>query len=372
MRITFVLPHAGMAGGIRVIAIYAQRLQARGHEVTVVSTSWKPPGRRRRALAALRRWMHHLDPRARGPLDPSHFDGTDINHVRIRRRGPLTDADVPDADVVVATWWKTAKWVNDFSPSKGAKAYFVQDYGAHEGQPLDAVVKTWQYPLHKMVISRWLMKLIEEHCGETDADYVPNAVDLDRFFAPLRQRQPRPTVGFLYNPAPQKGCDIILEAIDYARHRIPELQVVAYGPVDPHPNLPLPPGTKYWKFAPDEQLREIYASCDAWLFGSRLEGFGLPILEAMACRTPVIATPAGAAPELVSPGGGMLVKLDDPISMGEAIVRMMKLPESGWRAMSDKAYATVSTYTWDDATDLFEASLIRAIERSKTDALNAA
>ncbi len=37
MRVTFVLPHAGMAGGIRVLAIYAGRLHQRGHDVTVVS-----------------------------------------------------------------------------------------------------------------------------------------------------------------------------------------------------------------------------------------------------------------------------------------------------------------------------------------------
>ena len=44
MRVTFVLPYAGMTGGNRVLAIYAERLHRRGHEVTVVS---EPQAQRR-------------------------------------------------------------------------------------------------------------------------------------------------------------------------------------------------------------------------------------------------------------------------------------------------------------------------------------
>ena len=38
MRVTFVLPHAGLQGGVRVVAIYAEQLKRRGHEVFVIST----------------------------------------------------------------------------------------------------------------------------------------------------------------------------------------------------------------------------------------------------------------------------------------------------------------------------------------------
>lgn len=354
-----------MAGGIRVMAIYAERLQRRGHEVSVVSTDWIPPGRKARIWRVVRRWLHLVNPAAEGPLDRSHFDGLDIRHIRLNRHGPVTDADVPDADVVVATWWETAQWVADLSPRKGAKAYFVQDYGAHKGQPMDAVKATWSLPLHKIAISKWLIRLTQEHCPDDVVDYVPNAVDHERFHAPPRGKQTRPTVGFLYNSAPQKGTDTIIKALEIARRTIPDLHVVAYGPGNPKAELALPEGAEYWRFAPDDKLKEIYGACDAWLFGSRLEGFGLPILEAMACRTPVIATPAGAAPELVGEGGGgVLVGYDDPAGMAAAIVKIVRLPDDQWRVMSDKAYATVRDYSWEDATDLFEAGLRRAIERS--------
>jgi glycosyltransferase involved in cell wall biosynthesis len=365
LRISFVLPHAGLSGGIRVVAIYAEQLIRRGHQVTVISTEWEPPGRRGKAKAMVRKWLHQLNPRAKGSLDPSHFDGLNVDHRRVTGSRAVTDADVPDADVVVATWWETAPWVASLSSCKGAKAYFVQDYGAHDGQPMDAVAETWKLPLHKIVISKWLMSLIDHHNGDPHADYVPNAVDQAMFHAPPRGKQKRPTVGLQYNPVPQKGCDIMVNAIELAMRSVPDLHTVGYGPGEPQHHTPLPSGAEYWQYAPNHKLKEIYASCDAWLFGSRLEGFGLPILEAMACRTPVIATPAGAAPERLGEGGGMLVKPDDAHDMAAAIERVAAMPDHEWRAMSDRAHRTATRYTWEDATALFEQSLRRAMERSR-------
>jgi glycosyltransferase involved in cell wall biosynthesis len=101
----------------------------------------------------------------------------------------------------------------------------------------------------------------------------------------------------------------------------------------------------------------VYARCDAWLFASRSEGFGLPLLEAMACRTPTIATPTGAAPELAEAGGGVLVPFEDPRAMAAEIVRMVTLPDADWRRASDAAHAAATRYTWADAAVLFEAAL---------------
>ena len=363
MRITFILPYAGIAGGIRVIAIYAQHLKQRGHDVRVISTALPAHGR----LARARQQFNSLLQRTRiipqSPPDPSHFNGVDVAHTKIREARPVTDADVPDGDVVIATWWETAPWVAQLSTRKGVKMYFVQDYGAHEGQPMDQVAATWMLPLRKMAISKWLVRLIEEYSGDVDVDYVPNAVDPAKFHATPRGKQSRPTVGFLFNPSPQKGCDIIAQAVEIARKKVPDLQVVAFGPGQWR-DAELPTNTRLLTCAPDDKLKDIYAQCDAWIFGSRSEGFGLPILEAMACRTPVIGTPAGAAPELLAEGGGILVKLDDPHDMAEAIVKVVRLSESSWRQMSDAAHFTASRFTWEDATTVFEDALRRELERN--------
>jgi glycosyltransferase involved in cell wall biosynthesis len=127
----------------------------------------------------------------------------------------------------------------------------------------------------------------------------------------------------------------------------------------------LPPRAEFHFRPPQSRLRELYAECDAWLFSSQTEGFGLPILEAMACRTPVIATPAGAAPELLADGGGILVNPEDPEDMARAIERIITLSESDWSRLSDLAFSTASRHNWDDSTDRFEAALQAAIHKPK-------
>ena len=95
----------------------------------------------------------------------------------------------------------------------------------------------------------------------------------------------------------------------------------------------------------------------AWLFASRTEGYGLPLLEAMACRTPVIGTPAGAAPELIAGGGGLLVEPESPEAMAAAIVQVVRMTDEQWRTMSDAAHATAAGYRWDASAARFEEAL---------------
>jgi glycosyltransferase involved in cell wall biosynthesis len=359
MRITFVLAHAGMSGGVRVVGTYAKLLKQRGHEVVIVSTPHRWPRRRERLYHSMRRLVQA----ALGQRDPSHLDDVDVEHHVIRHMPPVTGADVPDADVVVATWWETAEWVAALADEKGAKAFFVQHYEAHDSQPVDRVAAAWRLPLHKIAISDWLVDLARDRFGDHDVSLVPNAVDLGLFHAPPRGKRATPAVGFMYSYKTYKGCDICVRAIELARRELPDLQVIAFGTHGECRELPLPHRTELEVLPPQHRLREIYASCDTWLFGSRTEGFGLPLLEAMACRTPVIATPAGAAPELVGHGGGVLVSPEDPEEMARAIVDVVHQSPTAWRAMSDRAYNAAASYTWDEATVRFEAALKRAIEK---------
>jgi glycosyltransferase involved in cell wall biosynthesis len=359
MRITFLSPPFNLTGGQRVVAIYAQKLHERGHEVAVVA-SREPKWTLREIARSLIR--HGTWPRRE---TISHFDEIDPECRVIARDGPILDADVPDADLVVATWWETAEWLAKLSPRKGVKAHYMQDYEFWGGAP-ERVDATCRLPFPKILLAEWVGKLLREKFQFTDYTVVPCAVDTGLFHADPRGKQARPTVGLHYTTFLNKGCDIILEAIAIARRAIPDLKVVAFSSQPPSRTLPLPADCDFGIRVPNERLKGIYGRCDAWLFGTRVEGFGLPILEAMACRTPVIGTPAGAAPELIGQGGGYLVRPEDPGDMAAAIGRIVALPDAEWRAMSDIAYNTASRYSWDDATDRFEAALIRAFERSRS------
>jgi glycosyltransferase involved in cell wall biosynthesis len=354
MKITFVLGTAGLCGGIRVVATYAKLLQERGHEVSVVSMAAAQPTLKEQLRSLLRGkgWIHV----SKNP--PSHFDNLDIPHRTFNSKPQLGDEDIPDADVVVATFWITAEWVANLSQKKGAKAYFVQGYEVFGGRG----AATYYLPLHKIVISQYLLDLMQNRHGDRNLSLVPNSVDLQQFNSPVRGKQKTPTVGMLYSTELGKGCDLSLKAVALARQQIPNLRLIAFGVSQPAPELPLPANTEYIRQPSQDAIKDIYSQCDAWLFGSRAEGFGLPILEAMACRTPVIAFPAGAAPELVTDGAGIMVEPENPEAMAKAIVEVCQLSEERWQIMSDRAYTRAASYSWEDATTLFEAALQKTID----------
>jgi glycosyltransferase involved in cell wall biosynthesis len=301
-----------------------------------------------------------------------HFDSLPIAHRVLERDRVVTDADVPEADVVVATWWRTAEAVNALSPSRGAKVYFIQhDERVFNERPehqaaREAVERSWRLPLHRVVVAKWIADEMVRTGVAGAIGVVPNAVDVEQFHAARRGKQETPTIGMLYAPVRFKGCDIGFAAFELAKKSVPHLRMVCLS--DPEAPPGLPDGVEFVSRPSQDRIRDVYAACDAWLFCSRSEGFGLPILEAMACRTPVIGTPAGAAPDLIPQGGGMLVPHEDPRAMSDAICRILAMPETEWVQMSEAAHRTATSYSWDDAVARFERELERAIEGNRSGA----
>jgi len=354
MKITFILPHAALSGGTRVAAIYAERLQKRGHEVTIVSIPKPSLTLKGKVKALLKDKKIPLRKKS-----PSHLDDITVEHKILEKYRPITNNDVPEADVVIATWWETAEWVITFNKSKGIKFYFVQGHEIFHDQTVERIKSTYRLPLKKITISNWLLDIMDKEYGDKEVSLVPNGVDYEFFNAPRRGKQLTLTVGFIYHASPIKGCDIIIEALKSVQKNIPKMKIIAFGINRPSSELPLPASTRFCYQPKQVIIREIYSSCDIWIFGSRSEGFGLPILEAMACRTPVIATPAGAAPEILKNGGGILLSNYTVESMAKAILGINDMAESDWQMISEQAHEAVRKYSWDDATVLFEKSLLK-------------
>ena len=199
MKITFVLPHAGLGGGTKVVATHAHELTCLGHVVKVVSTPRAPAPLKERVRRFIRGQgkMHTL----------SHFDGLDVDHHIIESFRPIVDSDVPDADAIVATWWETAEWVNRMNKRKGSKFYFVQHHEIFDYLPIERCKATYKMPLRKIVVSKWLQDVLRENYNE-DSDIVPNSINRSLFFSQDRQKQDLPTVGFLYAPMPDKGLAV--------------------------------------------------------------------------------------------------------------------------------------------------------------------
>lgn len=355
MKISFIIPANSFSGGIRVIGIIAEALVQRGHDVHLFAQPFKHPGLKGKV-------RHYLKTGRLPKLPPEgpFLDGLGARLHKIDKPRPVMDADLPDADIVVATWWETAFWVDKLSDSKGAKTYFMQDYGA-AGQEFEKISPTWALPMTFVTLTNTLAGMIREKNPDADITVVPNAVDQDIFNAPFRRRGQPPRIGFMHRVPHLKGADLALAALEKIRAAVPDLRVSAVSPA----LIPLPDWIDLVHRPDDARLVETYQACDLWLFPSRMEGFGMPIVEAMACRTPVISTRVGGAPDLIRDGeNGFLVDIEDVDAMAEKAISILTGPVEDWDRMSDAAWGTVSSYTWSDAAAMFERAFETAIAKA--------
>ena len=89
----------------------------------------------------------------------------------------------------------------------------------------------------------------------------------------------------------------------------------------------------------------LYRGAVAFIFPSRYEGFGLPVLEALACGTPVVGSDAASIPEVVG-SAGVLLPPDDAEGMAGALIQLAT--DEGFRAeLSRRALAQAARFSWE-------------------------
>ena len=103
-------------------------------------------------------------------------------------------------------------------------------------------------------------------------------------------------------------------------------------------------------FVPDEMLPAIYSAAEVLAFPSLYEGFGLPILEAMACGTPVVASHASCLPE-VAEGAALMIEPTDIDGLSAAL-ELVLLDTTLRARLIEQGRKRASKYTWQHAAEL--------------------
>jgi alpha-1,3-rhamnosyl/mannosyltransferase len=98
-------------------------------------------------------------------------------------------------------------------------------------------------------------------------------------------------------------------------------------------------------YLPDEQVAQLLAGARALIFPSLYEGFGLPVLQAMASGTPVILTRRSAMPE-VAGAAGSYIESDDPDGLRDAMSHLID-DQAYWQVCTDAGLQQARLFTWE-------------------------
>lgn len=179
-----------------------------------------------------------------------------------------------------------------------------------------------------------------------------NGVDHQRFFPLARAGEQRPLmIGYLASLARRKRVDRLIRAYALLRRRTCDVRLVigGTGPLLAElrqlvRELGLEGDVEFRGFVPDEALNAFYNELDIFAFPSDYEGFGLPLLEAMACGVPVVATALSSHPEIVA-DAGILVQAD-PESLAQGLEQLAGDAEFR-RRLSARGIQRAQSFSWE-------------------------
>lgn len=150
---------------------------------------------------------------------------------------------------------------------------------------------------------------------------------------------------------PRKGLDLLLRALKLVNEQISaDLLVVGPGnqnePKRRAASLGVSNKVFFLGSVDPITLQKCYAICDVFVFPSRLEGFGLPLLEATQAAKPIVATNVGAIPELVENGINAYLADPNERSIAAAIITALEDKQNG-RINKKFSKTALNNFSWE-------------------------
>jgi glycosyltransferase involved in cell wall biosynthesis len=228
--------------------------------------------------------------------------------------------------------------------------------------------------------TRVIFENAAEHCRALITDSVFSARELARELAlPLERFTPIP-LGVSMSPAlaaangagaaltpyvlfagtseRRKGIATLVAAMERVQRDDPHLRLVVAGARGDGLRGDEPIVMTELGFVDDATLATLYRGAELLAFPSQYEGFGLPVLEAMAQGTPVITTAVSAIPEAAG-DAALYVPVDDDVALAQAIARVRSDGQLA-ASLRERGLARAATMTWAKVAEATLAVLERA------------
>ena len=109
----------------------------------------------------------------------------------------------------------------------------------------------------------------------------------------------------------------------------------------------------------DDELVQLYAAALATAYVPFFEGFGIPIIEAQACASPVLTSNCSSMPE-VAGGAALLADPRSPAAIADALVRLQQEPELR-QQLIEQGLLNVRRFSWQQSADVLWQAMQLAI-----------
>jgi glycosyltransferase involved in cell wall biosynthesis len=188
----------------------------------------------------------------------------------------------------------------------------------------------------------------------------------DRVVLPARESGPTVSLLAVGSVVPRKGYDVLVASLATLaelpwlllivgdRERDPETARALDADIE---RLGLTERISFTGAVAPERLSLHYVAADLFVLPSRFEGYGMAFAEAIAHGLPVVGTTAGAIPDTVPAGAGVLVPPDDVDALAAVLLRLIECPHERQRLAEGSRIAASQLPTWQAQAALFASVL---------------
>ncbi len=322
MKISFIEPHLKVYGGIRRIIEFANRLTERGHDVTIFHSDGTPCN-----------WIKCI-----GKVKSYNEVLSESHDVIIYNDpNPIDYYLVKKAKAKLKVFYILALYEKDLLKGINPKVYLP----FHWNKRMLLLKKSLESSYLKLSNSTWIYRWLKENMN-IDSKLLIGGINTD-IFRPVNVKKNHNEIRVLCSgdPRKRKGTDTVLEAIKLVKNV--ESRVVL--------------DTYYGKGIPQERMAEKYSSADIFVDGQWYAGWNNPVVEAMACKVPVVCTDIGGVQDFTfHKKAALLVPPKNPEAMASAILRLIKDKELR-ESLRENAYQLIKKFDWDKSVDRLEEIL---------------
>lgn len=207
-----------------------------------------------------------------------------------------------------------------------------------------------------ITVSRWAKEKSDRIIGiDSKTTYIPNGIVYDRYGNTQPKNIFHPSIFFVGRLVKFKGVDILIKSFQMIKKTYPNihLYIAGNGPqgrklkslarkLNVHNEI------TFLNFLSEDEKLKMFKSADIFVVPSRIETFGIVVLEALASGAPVVASNVGGIPEILDNGKyGLLAEPENPEDFAQKIITLIK--DKNLRdELREKGKQRAKEYSWDD------------------------